>query len=244
MNAPRRKVRRAPAWVVTFADLVTVVLAFFVLMLSFSATDTRQYDRGSDSMAAAFADDLGGVFDRVSPVRLGVPAARVLATEPEKMLARVTGSLLRKIESGLVRVETTEHAVVLRFDDLAFFSQGSERVTPSFRHVIDRVAALLGETEGAIAVQGHTDDVPISPQRFRSNWELSTARAVSVVHELLKNPAIDPTRVVVEGHADATPLVPNDNPEHRAQNRRVEIHISTCAIAQVCHQRRLRAGYR
>jgi chemotaxis protein MotB len=55
-------------------------------------------------------------------------------------------------------------------------------VTPSFRHVIDRVAALLGETEGAIAVQGHTDDVPISTQRFRSNWELSTARAVSVVH--------------------------------------------------------------
>jgi chemotaxis protein MotB len=98
MNALRRKVRRAQAWIVTFADLVTVVLAFFVLMLSFSATDTRQYDRGSDSMAAAFADDLGGVFDRVSPVRLGVPAARVLATEPEKTLARVTASLLRKIE--------------------------------------------------------------------------------------------------------------------------------------------------
>ena len=225
------------------------MLAFFVLMLSFSATDTRQYDRVSHSMAAAFADDLGGVFDRVSLARLGVPLAgpparqgteparlgapaeglERMVREPEKTYARITASLWQEIDSGMIRVELTDRAVVLRFDDMAFFSQGSERVTPSFRTVIARISSLLGDTEGAIVVQGHTDDVPISTPRFRSNWELSTARAVSVVHELLNNPAIERNRVVVEGHADATPLVPNDSPRHRAQNRRVEIHISTAS---------------
>jgi chemotaxis protein MotB len=74
-----------------------------------------------------------------------------------------------------------------------------------------------------VVVAGHTDDVPISTSRFRSNWELSSARAVTVVHSLLGNPSVDATRVVVEGHADSQPLAPNDTPDNRAKNRRVEL---------------------
>ncbi len=239
MSAKRGKGGKAPAWVITFADLVTVVLAFFVLMLSFSATDPIQYHRVSDSMATAFADDLGGIFDRVSLARLGIPLARIqapqgielpaspFARQAEGTYERVRATLHPEIESGMIRLERTAQAVVIRFSDLAFFSPGSERVTPSFGAVIARISALLGETEGTIVIQGHTDDIPISTSRFRSNWELSTARAVSVAHELLNSSAIEQTRVVVQGHADSRPIVSNDSPQHRAQNRRVEIHIST-----------------
>ena len=72
-------------------------------------------------------------------------------------------------------------------------------------------------------VAGHTDNIPISTKRFRSNWELSSARAVTVVHALLRDPGVDATRVLVEGHADSQPLAPNDTPENRARNRRVEL---------------------
>jgi len=79
------------------------------------------------------------------------------------------------------------------------------------------------DTPGGVVVAGHTDNVPIHTARFRSNWELSSGRAVSVVHSLLKNPEIDPSRVTIEGYADSRPLVPNDTAENRAVNRRVEM---------------------
>ena len=239
-----KKIRRSPAWVITFADLVTIMLAFFVLMLSFSATDPDQYHEVSDSMASAFADDLGGVFDRVSLVRLGIPISDFSANQsgelsiggspldgrrveraPLRTYLRLTAVLRREIKSEMIQVELSGSAVVIRVSDLAF-SKGKETMMPSLGSVIARISSVLGETDGMIVIQGHTDDVPISTRRFRSNWELSTERAVSVVHELLKSEAIDQSRVVVQGHADSRPIVPNDSPEHRAQNRRVEIHVS------------------
>ena len=162
---------------------------------------------------------------------VGTPLVEPAAgREPLRTYLKLTATLRREIESEMVRVELSDRAVVIRFSDLAFFSPGSETMMPDFRSVIARISIILGETGGIIAIQGHTDDIPISTRRFRSNWELSTARAVSVVHELLKGPAIDQSRVVVEGHADSKPIVPNDSAQHRAQNRRVEIHVSAVSM--------------
>ena len=87
------------------------------------------------------------------------------------------------------------------------------------------MAGLIVSNDGEVTVAGHTDNVPISTKRFRSNWDLSTARAVSVAHELLENAPLDETRFVVIGHADTRPLAPNDTAENRARNRRVDISI-------------------
>ena len=84
-------------------------------------------------------------------------------------------------------------------------------------------SAAVARSPGNVIVAGHTDNIPISTARFRSNWELSSARAVTVVHGLLKNPDIDPGRVMIEGHADSRPLMPNDSSANRAINRRVEL---------------------
>jgi chemotaxis protein MotB len=88
---------------------------------------------------------------------------------------------------------------------------------------MDRISAVLAAKPGRILVAGHTDDVPISTGRFRSNWELSSARAVTVLHSMLRNNDIDEERIVVQGFADTQPLVDNDSPQHRAMNRRVEL---------------------
>jgi len=96
---------------------------------------------------------------------------------------------------------------------------------PSTLEILDRVAKALAETNGQLMVSGHTDDVPISTGRYRSNWDLSSARASSVVHYLLKNKLIAPGRISATGYADSRPLVPNNSAENRATNRRVEITI-------------------
>lgn len=238
MRVRLTKTRGAPAWLTTFADLVTILLAFFVLMLSFSQLDLARYQELSGAMSTAFADPLGGVLERV-----GLTTAGVRETAPgkgewvpvdeldrdprriEDTYATLSSVLRREIEDGRVHLELTENAVIIRFDDRAFFSSGSGRLTSDFKAMVARISTILGNTEGTILVQGHTDDLPISTRRFQSNWELSTARAVSVVEALLRNPGIEPTRIVVEGHADNRPLVPNDSPANRSRNRRVEIQI-------------------
>ncbi|MEJ2214315.1 MAG: OmpA family protein, partial [Gammaproteobacteria bacterium] len=88
-----------------------------------------------------------------------------------------------------------------------------------------KITAVLQDKSGKIVVAGHTDNIPIRTGRFRSNWELSSARAVTVLHAMLRNPNIEEERVQVEGHADTNPLVDNDTPENRAKNRRVELIV-------------------
>jgi len=94
-----------------------------------------------------------------------------------------------------------------------------------FHQVMDRISSVLATKPGRILVAGHTDNIPISTGRFRSNWELSSARAVTVLHSLLRNKSIDPDRVVVQGFAETKPMEDNATPQGRAKNRRVELVI-------------------
>ena len=98
-------------------------------------------------------------------------------------------------------------------------------VKPTFLPTLDKIGRLISDMEGIVQVTGHTDNVPISNARFRSNWELSAGRAVSVVHRLLDGSSLDPRRIVVTGLASTQPRVPNDSAENRARNRRVEISL-------------------
>ncbi|MEQ8248537.1 MAG: type VI secretion system protein TssL, long form [Alphaproteobacteria bacterium] len=234
----------APAWMVTFADLALLLMAFFVLMMSFSSIDLAKYRNVSESMSEAFNDALGA-FDQPLAGRIGEEkadsdtfkeeagnaASQVGESDDEtrKKMQETFSSLksvLRKeVTEGKVSVESSGNAVIIRFDDSAYFTAGSEALSPAMAPVLQRVANVLMTSPGTIVVEGHTDSVPISTDRFRSNWDLSTARAASVVTELLQFAPIKNDRVVVQGHSDTKPVAPNDSAENRAKNRRVEIHI-------------------
>jgi chemotaxis protein MotB len=130
-----------------------------------------------------------------------------------------------EIEQGLIAIKTQGNRILLRINEKGSFPSGSSIVKESFLPVLNKLRKSLGEINGRIIVAGHTDNIPIKTARFRSNWELSSSRAVTVVHELLALDTIPQERFVIEGHGDAHPLVKNDTVNNRELNRRVELII-------------------
>jgi chemotaxis protein MotB len=122
-----------------------------------------------------------------------------------------------------VDVETAGQKIIIRVREKASFGSGQAELKDGFRPILARVAQILKGAEGKIIVAGHTDNVPIYTERFRSNWELSAARAVSVAHEMMLATSIPSERFLIQGFADTEPVADNDNAANRAKNRRVEI---------------------
>jgi chemotaxis protein MotB len=130
-----------------------------------------------------------------------------------------------EIEQGLVAIKTQGNRILLRINEQGSFPSGSSVVKGTFLPVLNKLRKSLKEIDGRIIVAGHTDNIPIKTARFRSNWELSSSRAVTVAHELLALGTLPPVRFVIEGHGDAHPMVKNDTSKNRALNRRVELII-------------------
>jgi chemotaxis protein MotB len=252
----------------TFADVMTLLMCFFVLLLSFSELDVRRYKQIASSMSRAFgvqpvlatepmpmgtsiaARDFAPPAMPPTPISEAwapqAPSPELQKSEEQRKL-ELTTRMKKSIEAsfrstqadadqlaaklsgaigrGEVEVETRGRTIVLRIREKGSFDSGSAELKATYQHLLHDVRDTLARQPGVITVRGHTDDVPIATARFRSNWDLSSARAVSVAHELLAEGVVDRRRVSIAGYADTRPLVPNDNPEHRARNRRVEIVI-------------------
>ena len=252
-----------PPYLATFADLMSLLMCFFVLLLSFATIDAIRFKKMSESLKDAFGVQrevvelevvkgvsvikqewtptigepsvITDIRQQTSPVEsehLQLNDEQVMQTA-EQVLEKQMGdqadalksALQGEIDQGVVTVEHEGSKIILRIREKGSFRSGSASLDPGFYEVMERISKVLQDTPGDIVVAGHTDNVPISTGRFRSNWELSSARAVTVVHALLRNPNVDPGRVLIEGWADTHPLVPNDSPEHRAENRRVELLV-------------------
>lgn len=257
---PKKHSRGSPAWIVTFADLATLLLTFFILLLSFAEMDVEKYRAMANSMTLALggtailAELPGGQpvsMIATEPTLPSPPADRAVASAdppqnqiPQLIDERAEGEAPTKISAGiidlasaLIRELETEVAsgdlsvnydpqqVIIRFAEDAAFRSGEAEIKPGMIPILERVVAVLSYCSGDVLVAGYTDDRPISSGRYRSNWDLSAARAVSVVHELVLNREVPAQRVVAAGRAETNPLVANDTPENRARNRRVEIAI-------------------
>jgi len=135
----------------------------------------------------------------------------------------ISNALGREIKEGNIDVETAGKKIIIRVREKASFGSGRADLKGSFRPILAKIAKILKGSEGKIIVAGHTDNIPIYTERFRSNWELSSARAVSVAHEMMRATKIPSNRFLIQGFADTEPMVPNDTPANRAKNRRVEI---------------------
>lgn len=261
-----------PKWLPTFADMMTLLMCFFVLLLTFAEMDIKRYEQIAGSMSEAFGVQRRIVAESVpmgtSVIALefspGVPRptpisepyqqddalpelapevaadeatpdlelteqmkrnveAQIRATQADA--AALAEKLTAEIASGEVEIETSGRRIVVRIRERGSFASGSAELKPEYQALMRQFRDVLAAQEGAVEVQGHTDDVPIATARFRSNWELSSARAVSVAEPLLEGGVLDPRRLSVTGFADARPLVANDSADARARNRRVEIVI-------------------
>jgi chemotaxis protein MotB len=244
---------------VTFGDMMCLLMCFFVLLVAFSEMDIQRYRMIAGSMKMAFGvqrefrgmDVPKGVTLLASEFAKGKPAHSPKPLDKKNQIMdgmreaeagktdhdtartedievdteRIVEVLADEVESGIIHVEGLDDRIVIRIDENGIFRAGSATVNPDFRGLLTQLGLVLEDMNGTIAVGGHTDETPIKSTRFRSNWELSSSRAVSVIHVLLEETEIAPYRLLSQGFADSRPLVPNDTPENREMNRRVEISV-------------------
>jgi chemotaxis protein MotB len=221
----------APLWVVTFGDLMSLLMCFFVLLLSFSEMDRKKYKMVSGSMAQAFG------IQRERPVFESPRGQKMIAKEFDQavMITKIEEYIKPIIEEikneyeelkDAVELEVGEDTVTIRMMGETTFDTGKAELRPVFRTLLKKIGAVLGQTKGEIIIAGHTDNVPLSGGLFGSNLGLSMARAGSVAEYLLRATSIDPKRLSTMGFGEYRPLTSNNTVQGRRKNRRVEIIVS------------------
>mgnify|MGYP000317490301 CR=1 FL=1 len=278
-----------PQWMGTFADLMCLLMCFFVLLLSFSEMDVRKFKQIAGSMKFAFGvqnkielkdipkvtsviamefrpgkpdptpidtvqqitqeitkpmlnfqdgeeDDAGGRQKQRGTFRGGQSSQTASQTsasaaaagsqvQSEKNTKKIEDLLQKEIKDGAVDVENLGQQIVIRIRENGSFSASSAFLQPQFKPVIREIGEVLVDMPGEIEVTGHSDNVNISNELYRSNWDLSAQRAVAVAEELRKARGFDEGRMKIVGKASTQPMEKDDSPESRSRNRRVEISI-------------------
>ncbi|QOL26873.1 flagellar motor protein MotB [Thalassotalea sp. LPB0316] len=286
-----------PAWMGTFADLMSLLMCFFVLLLSFSEMDVLKFKQIAGSMKFAFGvqnkievkdipkgtsviaqefrpgrpdptpieviqqqtiemtqqmlefqagdeTSAGGRQEQRGTQRGGQSQStaeqlsaqqmqqaqeeleKAQQSEINELVKKIAEQMEEQIQDGAIELESLGQQIIIRIRENGSFPSGSAFLQPKFKPIIQEIGELLNTVPGEIMVSGNTDDRGISSELFTSNWDLSTKRAVAIAHELIKVPNFDESRLLVVGHADTRPLVPNTNALNRRRNRRVEISIN------------------
>lgn len=241
-------------WLVSYADFITLLFAFFVVLYSSAQVDKRKV--GKLALAIQVAFQQMGVFD-TSNTQIplsdseAVPFSKVQVVENSEQTADLTRfvqpmkgilvpsvnaplkdiqeelkkALAAEIQRQVVAVKSTHEGLVISLREVGFYDSGSATLRRSSRDALDRLAAVLGKRTESMRIEGHTDDVPIHNARFASNWELSTARSAELVRLFIERYKMDPTRLSAAGYAEFHPVALNDSPGGKALNRRVDIVI-------------------
>jgi chemotaxis protein MotB len=229
-------------WLVSYADFITLLFAFFVVMYAASQVDKKKMIRVAASIEGAFQQM--GVFQgqhpggtQVTPEVKG-PGGPAMAAAPELSLHPPTGivnidplkteiakALEEEIKKKAVTVRTGPDGLVISLSELGFFDSGSAHMRENAEASFHRIAQVLAAQKCDIRVEGHTDNVPIRTPEYRSNWDLSTARAVEVVKALIDRYQFEPVSLSAAGYGEYHPLASNDTPAGRQQNRRVDLVV-------------------
>lgn len=219
-------------WLVSYADFITLLFAFFVVMYSISSVNVGKYRTVSESIKAALNPI---VTPPSSPSAFSLNANKPALTAPNtpgsrEVAMRRLRNLVQVIKGvpqmSLVRiVEQVNGDIVIVIPDQLLFNSGEAAVRPEALRFLEGLGAAILELDRHTRVEGHTDNVPIRTAQFPSNWELSAARAVMVVRVLSELYGVPAGRLAAVGHADARPITANADAEQRAKNRRVEVVI-------------------
>jgi len=223
-------------WLLTYADMITLLLALFIILFAISTISSVKFNRFAKEVNAGFT---GREWVNHPPLAGQQSDLKGGSSPSLQQIERQLATFLkeRHLESEVrLRVER-RGLVVSLLTDKALYRSGSAEVLPRVREILNEVAVYLRETKNDISVEGNTDNVPIHTAAYPTNWELSTARATNVVRYLVEADHIDPTRISAAGYGRYRPLVPNDTPQHRQLNRRVDIVILSDKATQ--QERRL-----
>jgi len=216
------------SWALSYGDLMTLLLTFFVLIVSFSTTELIKFRKAMGSLRGSMGVLLEQ--DGASIIEKQTRSASPNESMQSQMLKQQMDALEETIfsmelDQG-VSIERKEGGLLFRLQSSLVFESGSTEVSPLLYPLLDRIGLILLLFGRDIKVEGHTDSLPVSRTgRFSSNWELSTARALSVAQYFIEEVHIDPMRLVIAGRGHWKPVAANDSYENRAKNRRVEILV-------------------
>lgn len=211
-------------WLLTYADLITLLLGLFVILYAVSQVDMAKFKQ----FVSAFESVFGGGSTGNLPGDKGVmmnEAPQPLNKSSRQLERKVEAAVGDALKSGGAVITQDERGVTVHFLEKFMFDQGKAEIKPEAYLVLDTLGFLLQSIPNKIRVEGHTDTTPIHTLQFPSNWHLSVARALNVGYYLLQKYKIRPEKVALIGYGEYQPFVPNDTPVHKAENRRVDIVI-------------------
>ncbi len=222
----------APAWMVTFADLMSLLMAFFALLYAMSSIEDHKFQEVATSLQSVFGDAKSGVFefDGKSIIELH-PDSPVENDHEEnqkfEQMAQIVTQALENLENVEIEVDEQTQTIELTFSGEALFRSGSADLLPEFRLELRNLFRLRDVSGMSVLVRGHTDRVPLSGGgRFRTNWDLSASRAAAVGEYLISLRVIEPRALKVEGRADSMPISADGDFANYNKDRRVEIILS------------------
>ncbi|MCK5230937.1 MAG: OmpA family protein [Desulfobulbaceae bacterium] len=218
----------APIWMCTFADLMSLLLCFFVLLLSFSIMDSIRFKEVAGSLKDAFGIQKK---EYIPHTPLGEQVVSLdFETVPleAKFQQEIKQELEKELQAGLVEAEAVPEGLILRVKDSVAFHSGKAAIQDRFKPILDTVGRIVKDKKLIVEVSGHTDDLPLKKGvAFSSNWSLSAARSVKVVEYWINKYKIPVDRLSAAGYADGQPLDNSHTSEGRAKNRRVEFLVKT-----------------
>lgn len=211
-------------WLLTYSDLITLLMIFFIIMYTISNVDKKKMSQVAASLQTALVGEQSGKIIGESPGPKMIPGqgegeAEAMAKAREALTKFIKDA---KLEAK-VNVHEEERGLVISIKEPLLFASGSAVINNEYMGVLEQLGLALVGFPNAVKVEGHTDNIPISTSQFRSNWELSTARATNVLQFLIRQVNINPKRLSASGYGEYRNVYPNDNEIHRAQNRRVDI---------------------
>lgn len=218
----------APAWMATFSDMVTLLLTFFVLLLSMATFEPTKFAMTTQSLQGAF-----GVLESFPTVAIHpvVKIPRKSGDESKRKHALEDAQKVKEIVESksldeAVKVEMTEKGMAILLRDPVGFASGSADLKGQGKDILKDIGEIIKSNENLnIRVEGHTDDVPLTGGKYGSNWALSTARSLSVVELLSEFTGINPANMSASGYGEYRPMVPNVDDKSRSLNRRIKIFV-------------------
>ncbi len=211
-------------WLLTYADLITLLLGLFVILYAMSKIDAGKYAEFVTAMEGVFGSPRGVMHGNAGLLPAPMPAWQV---ERQRIVDELRAATHMDGQGRAISISYNERGITVHIMEEMLFPSGSADIKSTSIGTLDSLAVVLRSLHNDIRVEGHTDDVPINTAAFASNWHLSVARAVNVGYYLIEHHGLKAERVSVVGYSEYRPLVPNDSPEHRARNRRVDLVILT-----------------
>jgi len=222
----------AERWLLTYADLITLLLVLFIVLYSMASVDQKKFEGMANSLAAIFGGmGRAGVLEggrSVMPGRMPFKERLNMQNTEEKVRHLIASMGLQ----GKVTTTYEERGLVISIKDSVLFVSGSGELTDGAREVVGRVGQILSTMDNAIRVEGHTDNDYLHNAIFFSNWELSTTRATNVLQFIIAHCGIEPHRLSAAGYGEYKPKYPNDSEENKAKNRRVDIVLLSSEAAK------------